>query len=1042
MDITDLRNLGITSRDDLASFQLLIRDHSQAKRAGGGSLEMERQHHTGIAPPPSARRRVEVGGGYGDSDEDNAMMLGAATRRAAARPATARPGGQIRGRRNSILYSHSNGSNSGIPRAHPGGTSNALSPPMPSSHHMPAQPATSSMGGSGGGGSGEKRPASSRKPGGMLPPPGNPAIASVARRQSLAYPNRGAAAGGRPGDYYKGAAPATVGRSRTITNRGGAAAGYSALAGSKQPLPRNGISTILERSDALTQSQRLAEDSDEDLERVVRQTGQSKLVNAYGVPTRPATGHAKRGANGRRSLAPGAGSGLGQLGGSGNSAAGTSRPHGKKLARRGSRGESSFGPGDAPVRELPPSNLDDKIRVCVRKRPLNSRERDKGEKDIVVANSSRKLSVMEPKVKVDMTRYIEECRFVFDEVFDEKTDNAQVYERTAKPLVEYVFSGGNAMCFAYGQTGSGKTYTMMDMHNGLYIQAAVDIFDLLSLEEFSHLTAFVAFYEIYLTNLFDLLNDRKKLFAREDANQSVQVQGVREVAIYSPEDLMGVFEFGNNCRSTGSTGANADSSRSHAIMQIILKDTSQRRPTEYGKLSFIDLAGNERGADRGDKADKQTMMEGSEINKSLLALKECIRALDLNKKHLPFRQSKLTQVLKDSFIGNSRACMVATISPNTCNSDNTLNTLRYADRVKAMKTTSSSSANNTTFASGGGANPNMLLSGEHMIVEEDEDEYEEELMEDETTTCRLPPNYDDDSHERRMHDSGNSNHGGYPSSPPPELFPDEEEADMMSGVEIASPIRDEQPSFIDDDRIMSARSPTPKSYGSPAAKRYVASRMLPKTNDTTSAMSFGAQQSSVAAPRSHAAPPGMLRSTSANVTSSVGQPLLSPGINSADEQARYNSQTMSRMTEQRQGSLSLPPYDALNVPDVDALVKLHRGEIRATTEACKEETLLISTYTSFSYAQLVQQARNKANGVSAKSNNGSSWSSLPDKYELDINTGAVTRTTDGVRFASVDEAKQTEAHEYLEKLDEVLDRKQQLVVELRKEIRRLMWNTK
>lgn len=103
-----------------------------------------------------------------------------------------------------------------------------------------------------------------------------------------------------------------------------------------------------------------------------------------------------------------------------------------------------------------------------------------------------------------------------------------------------------------------------------------------------------------------------------------------------------------------------------------------------GKLSFIDLAGSERGADRGE-TDLKTRMEGAEINKSLLALKECIRALDQDKRHTPFRQSKLTQVLKDSFVGNSRTCMIATVSPNQSNSEHTLNTLRYADRVKELK---------------------------------------------------------------------------------------------------------------------------------------------------------------------------------------------------------------------------------------------------------------------------------------------------------------------------------------------------------------------
>lgn len=136
----------------------------------------------------------------------------------------------------------------------------------------------------------------------------------------------------------------------------------------------------------------------------------------------------------------------------------------------------------------------------------------------------------------------------------------------------------------------------------------------------------------------------------------------------------------------GSTGANSDSSRSHAILQVLLKPASKKKTSAppIGKLSFIDLAGSERGADRGE-TDLKTRMEGAEINKSLLALKECIRALDQDKKHTPFRQSKLTQVLKDSFVGNSRTCMIATVSPNQSNSEHTLNTLRYADRVKELK---------------------------------------------------------------------------------------------------------------------------------------------------------------------------------------------------------------------------------------------------------------------------------------------------------------------------------------------------------------------
>ncbi|KAJ3148782.1 Kinesin-like protein kif24 [Geranomyces michiganensis] len=326
------------------------------------------------------------------------------------------------------------------------------------------------------------------------------------------------------------------------------------------------------------------------------------------------------------------------------------------------------------------SSLTDRIRVCVRKRPLNSKEIKKNEADIARVTGRRTVNIDEPKVKVDLTRYIEQHEFIFDEAFDAHCTNDDVYRRTAFPLVEYVFNGGKATCFAYGQTGSGKTFTMLDEKDGLYVKAGRDIFATIRQPQFSHLACWGSFYEIYQGHLYDLLNARKRLFAREDGKQQVCIAGLTEHEISDVEQLMGIFEFGNNARSTGATGANADSSRSHAIFQLVLRDKKKT----VGKLSFIDLAGSERGADRGE-TDKQTRMEGSEINKSLLALKECIRALDLDSKHTPFRQSKLTQVLKDSFIGNSRTCMIATISPNMSNSEHTLNTLRYADRVKELK---------------------------------------------------------------------------------------------------------------------------------------------------------------------------------------------------------------------------------------------------------------------------------------------------------------------------------------------------------------------
>ncbi|KAI8968280.1 P-loop containing nucleoside triphosphate hydrolase protein, partial [Mycotypha africana] len=332
---------------------------------------------------------------------------------------------------------------------------------------------------------------------------------------------------------------------------------------------------------------------------------------------------------------------------------------------------------------LPASDLNQKIRVCVRKRPLNRKELDKGDKDVAPVTSSRSLQINEPKLRLDLTKYTEQHSFIFDDVFDLNCPNNIVYERTALPLVSYIFQGGKATCFAYGQTGSGKTHTMLDPKQGLYILAAKDIFAMLRKPENQHLSAWIGLYEIYQGQLYDLLNERKKLFAREDGRNNVIITGLKEYPIDNVEKLIQVFDYGSSIRSTGSTGANDTSSRSHAILQILLKHKMNRKKI-HGKLSFIDLAGSERGADRGE-ADVKTRMEGAEINKSLLALKECIRALDLDKRHTPFRQSKLTQVLKDSFVGHSRTCMIATISPSGSNSEHTLNTLRYADRVKELK---------------------------------------------------------------------------------------------------------------------------------------------------------------------------------------------------------------------------------------------------------------------------------------------------------------------------------------------------------------------
>eukprot|EP01018_Ginkgo_biloba_P020497 Gb_02027 [translate_table: standard] len=327
-----------------------------------------------------------------------------------------------------------------------------------------------------------------------------------------------------------------------------------------------------------------------------------------------------------------------------------------------------------------------KIKVVVRKRPLNKKEMARKEEDIVTIDSkSCSLTVHETKLKVDLTAYVEKSEFTFDAVLDDRVTNEEVYRCTVAPIVPSIFRRTKATCFAYGQTGSGKTYTMQP----LPLKASGDILELMRqpVHRNQGFRLWLSFFEIYGGKLYDLLSDRRKLCMREDGRQQVCIVGLQEFEVSDVQIVKDYIEKGNASRSTGSTGANEESSRSHAILQLVIKKHSGGNESKggktVGKLSFIDLAGSERGADTTDN-DRQTRMEGAEINKSLLALKECIRALDNDQIHIPFRGSKLTEVLRDSFVGDSRTVMISCISPNTGSCEHTLNTLRYADRVKGL----------------------------------------------------------------------------------------------------------------------------------------------------------------------------------------------------------------------------------------------------------------------------------------------------------------------------------------------------------------------
>lgn len=349
-----------------------------------------------------------------------------------------------------------------------------------------------------------------------------------------------------------------------------------------------------------------------------------------------------------------------------------------------------------------------RIRVVVRKRPLGKKET--GDVDVIHpiqvnsdngSNAFGRIMVYQPKTRVDLTKEIETIKFSFDNVFGEASNNEDIYQSTIQHLIPGVFDGQWASVFAYGQTGSGKTFTMMgssltgskagskkqgmDENLGLYYLAAQDVFHLAEMEQYKHISIGVSLFEIYSGKLYDLLGKRKLIKCLEDHKGKVCFPGLSEHQICSPMELLEMIEAGAINRSTGSTSANADSSRSHAVLMLCLrKRVGRKANVEHGRLTFIDLAGSERGADTA-KACRTTRLEGAEINTSLLALKEVIRAIATGDSmaHIPFRGAKLTQVLKESFVGkNTRTVMVACVAPNMNNVEHTLNTLRYADRVK------------------------------------------------------------------------------------------------------------------------------------------------------------------------------------------------------------------------------------------------------------------------------------------------------------------------------------------------------------------------
>ncbi|CAM1504866.1 Fc.00g024570.m01.CDS01 [Cosmosporella sp. VM-42] len=286
--------------------------------------------------------------------------------------------------------------------------------------------------------------------------------------------------------------------------------------------------------------------------------------------------------------------------------------------------------------------------------------------------------------------------FAFDRVFDDNTTQSDVYEGTTRSLLDNVLDGYNATVFAYGATGCGKTHTITGtaQHPGIIFLTMQELFEKIGERSQDKVTELsLSYLEIYNETIRDLLvpgGSKAGLMLREDSNQAVTVAGLTSHHPRDVQEVMDMIVQGNEYRTVSPTEANATSSRSHAVLQINVaqkdRNADVNEPHTMATLSIIDLAGSERASVTKNRGERLT--EGANINKSLLALGGCINALcDRRlKTHVPYRNSKLTRLLKFSLGGNCKTVMIVCVSPSSAHFDETQNTLRYANRAKNIQT--------------------------------------------------------------------------------------------------------------------------------------------------------------------------------------------------------------------------------------------------------------------------------------------------------------------------------------------------------------------
>jgi kinesin family member 17 len=333
---------------------------------------------------------------------------------------------------------------------------------------------------------------------------------------------------------------------------------------------------------------------------------------------------------------------------------------------------------------------DEAVKVIVRCRPQNKREKDLNCKSVIRMNTDMGLvQLLHPSDDSPPKD------FSFDSVYYDEATNRQIYEDMALPLVDAVLQGYNATVFAYGQTGCGKTFTMSGIPEppearGITPNAFEQIFEEVSMKANAKFLIQASYLEIYNEEIRDLLsaNPNAKCDLREHPDHGVYVQGLSQHNISSAEAMQSTMDKGYSARTVGATLMNAESSRSHSIFTIVIETMETRddgtQAIRKGKLNLVDLAGSERQSKTGATGDR--LKEATKINLSLSALGNVISALvDGKATHIPYRDSKLTRMLQDSLGGNTKTLMVACVSPADNNYDETLSTLRYANRAKNIK---------------------------------------------------------------------------------------------------------------------------------------------------------------------------------------------------------------------------------------------------------------------------------------------------------------------------------------------------------------------